>query len=394
MQNKRLAWLDASRGIGLLLMIPAIVRLALHPIGESWAPKAGAAWWSYWLAVETVSDETGIWILAICAGAGLAIHRSTFDDEQLWTATHRARYLILMPVALAHAYYFAPWSVLASGCLAALMMTQAIRETTARPVRTGIAVAAVPVLLIIGHMVLWNAYVERSGEAWDDRFQMSNTEYERWESASYTGDWESQTSVRKETWWQRTTTLGPARHLWQMAGGILIGLWWHRAGRHRSRAGRDAWRLTTGGLTANALGALLVWSELQPGTTARLADMFNYVGGGMLAIGIVALATTANTDFWSNSATSTLRSIGRHSLTLYASLTAALAATAHGWGAGLHGALDAQQTFSVCVISAAAMSAGAALRSGNRRGPAEKWWRRSADRLVKKANQPTDSAEP
>ena len=394
MHKERLAWLDAGRGIGLLLMIPAVVRLALHPIAQSWAPKAGAAWWSYWLAAETTSDETGIWILAICAGAGLSVHRACYDDERQWTAAHRARWLILLPAALAHAYYFAPWSVLASGCMAALMMTQAIRETTARPVRTGITVATVPLVLIVGHMVLWNAYVERSGEPWEDRFQISNSEYERWESASYTGDWESQTTVRRRTWWERTTTTGPARHLWQLAGGILIGLWWHRAGRHRKMAPQHAWRLTTAGLTVNAAGALLVWTGLAPGTTARIGDMLNYVGGGMLAMGIIAWATTAKGEFWLNAATRTVRSIGRHSLTLYASWSAALAATGHGWGWGLHGSLDARQTVSICVISAAAMSAAAALQAEQRHGPFERWWRRSAEGLMDRANQPTDKPEP
>ena len=385
MEDERRHWLDGMRGIALLLMLPAAARMALHPSGQAWRAQPDAGGWSWWLITETFSDETAVWLLAMCIGAGLALRRNRFEDERTWTAQHRARWLVLLAAALLHAYHIAPWSVLAATCAAALLISEAVRESTCRPCRTGIAIACIPVMITVGESILWERAVQGSGQPWATRLEMTNPTYDHWETASYQGDWQAQKTVRRRTWWNTTTRDLPRRDLWHIGAGILIGLWWQRAGRHRRRASRDGWRLMTAGLTLNVGSASLGWLEMDTGLTERTADLVNYAGGGFLAAGLLGTIGQTTNRLWQTAAGDILAAAGRHPLSLGAIGTLTLAAIAHGWGLGLHGQLNGSQSTAICIMFGATALALSAFRTEHERGPAETGWRNATGRLLKAA---------
>ena len=378
----RMRWLDAARGIGILLLFPVVFRLALHPAGEAAGPAEGPGGTALWYGIELFADQTAFWLLAMCAGCAMAAHRRNGDDERVWTARHRARWLLLLGLGLAHGYYLWPESLLPAAALAAILVSGAVRDTSCRPLQAAALAAALPIAAWAAHMESIHRFTnDPGGPSWD-RFAVSTPDYDEWESASYRGSWSEQEAARRAQWTTRVTEHGPLRDCWHMGAGMLFGLWWERAGRHRRRRPGAA-ELIAAGAGVNAVAASMHMGGLEPGLAARIADMTNYAGGALLAAGILAAATRADlAGGRPGPVGDALCSIGRRPLTAFAAVTLAAAAVGHGWGLGLHGLLTPAESFATTLALGTAAAAALVLLPPDTAGLLEHWRGRAADGIV------------
>ena len=388
----RMRWLDASRGIGILLLFPVVFRLALQPAGETMRPAAGAAGTALWYAIELFADQTAFWLLAMCAGCAMAVHRRNDVDERVWTARHRARWLLLLALGLFHGYYLWPASLLPAAALAAILVSGAVRDTACRPLRAAVLAAALPTVVWAAQMENLDRRTAGAGGASWDHFAVSTPDYDAWESASYRGSWSEQNSARRAQWTTRVTEQGPLRDCWHMGAGMLFGLWWERAGRHRRRRPR-AGELIAAGLGVNAAAASMHMGPFEPGLAARIADMANYAGGALLAAGILAAATRADLAHRVSRGREALCRIGRRPLTAFGAVTLAAAAVGHGWGLGLHGMLTPAESFAITVALGTATAAALVLLPPKATGRLEQWRGLATENVVATARQRDESGD-
>lgn len=376
----RFSWLDTARGVGTLLLFPVIFRLGLQPAGAAAAPAEGPGRAAWWYGVELAGDQTGFWLLAMCAGCAMAAHRRAHDDERVWTALHRARWLLLLPFGLAHAYYLWPASLVPAAAVAAIVIAGAVRDTGCRPIQAAMLAAAVPIAAEAAHIESINRWSAGAEASWD-RFAVSTPEYDEWESASYRGSWAEQEEARRAQWITLLSRHGPLRDGWQMGAGMLFGLWWERAGRHRRRRPGAA-ELVAAGIGVNAIAATMHMTPLEAGLAARFAGMASYAGGALLAAGVLAAATRRETAGARGPLATGLGGIGRRPLTAFALTTLAAAAVGHGWGLGLHGVLTPAETGATALALGAAIAAGLLLLPPDRGGTLERWRARAAGAVV------------
>ena len=383
--NPRLPWIDAVRGLAILAMGASITRSMLHPVGASYRPQDGTGGLLWWMLVETFLDQTGVWLFAIAAGIALAAKRTTLQDDRQWTIEHRARALTLVIAGLAHAYYVFPQSILPAGLWACLFVSKAVRENECRPIRAAAITAVLPILLMVYDTTNWDRYLSEAGTTWTDRFEISTTAFDTWETASYTGPWAEQDRVRHHQWMQAQTSTTFKSTLWQMTAGIFFGLWWYRAGRHRRHRKKLAGELAATGIMMNAAAAVLAQYPLEPGLMMRIADQLNYIGGALLAAGICIALTITHDDFWERPAARTVSRIGNCTLTAYVLWTTGLAGIGTGLGLGLHGRLSPVETAIVWMGGCTIVYAAAQHWTSTGPGPGERIWRRTAKALIEAA---------
>ena len=386
--RERVPWLDAVRGLAVLAMLPLAAEGLLHPRAEALRgpaidPTLQPVAWAAWVLLHAAGRQTPVWLLAICAGAGLALAREARDDPE-WTMHHRARWLLLLAAALCFQLAVWPSGPLAGLPLAALLLAAPVRDSVARPLWPAIAAGAAPIILAVWEMEQWARYVDASGQTWADIFQPSNPDYDRWESAAYAGDWRGQAEVHLAHWRDRTARALPLNDLWHAGAGLLAGVWWMRQGRHRNVAPRVRRSLAASGTLACATAAALATGE-STGLALRIAGLLDYAGAGVVSISITACAARADASTWRTPVGTLLQRAGRRSLSIFAFTTTLLAAIGHGWGLGLHGRLDFAQT-AAATASAIAVALAMSLPADDRWArPLETWWRRAAGRLVRAA---------
>ena len=378
----RLPWIDTLRGLAMLALTATLTRSMLHPVGASYGAQEGPGGILWWMLVETFLDQTGVWLFAIAAGLALAARRAETPDDRQWTIEHRARLLTLAIAALAHAYYVFPHSMIPAGVWACLILSKAIRDQECRPIRTAALAALVPILFVMYETTSLDGYLSQAGATWTNRFEISTTAFDAWETASYSGSWTEQTQVRHHQWLDAQTGTMARRTLWQMAAGILFGLWWHRAGRHRERPRRLAAELAATGLLMNVAGAVLAQYPVEPGLMMRIADQLNYAGGGLVAASVCIALTMNHDKVGVRAGARTLIRIGNTALTTYLLWTTVLAMVAGGLGLGLHGQLSPLQTATLWLAGCAVIWTAAQRWNTIGPGPMERIWRRTAKALI------------
>ena len=355
-------------------------RVAYHdPIG---GPEAGTGPYLWWAITDVAIDESCLWAAAIAAGLLLA-RTGDGGEKDEWTTRHRARMLTLIAVGTLSCLAWWPGELLLTGAATALLLSGVLRSPVAAPWGVALIAGSIPLVLAAKGLIEWQTLVRDSGQAAWDAFALSNDSFDAWESASWSGNAAARSDARSEALGWAFGRMLPERWLWQAGSGILLGCWWARAG-HKTLAGRlHGQTLTHCGLILTATAVSLVAWTYHDSLTLRVADLATYSGGCAIALGAtVWLHTGDNGTLPQTTGTRILAAVGRGALTAHLATTAALAATAQGWGLGLHGSLGPGAAAGAGA-GAAALAAGTGWWAG-RHGPGtfERWWTAGAERLV------------
>lgn len=374
----RLDWIDGLRGAAVLGSIALAARAILQPQANVYDPTVAGpltpAAWAWWALVETFADETAVWLLAAVFGMALAAARETAEDGE-WPAQYRARLCTLGAAGLAFALSTWPGDLLGLLALSGLLVGGAVGDRECRPLWIGVGAGCVGAIGGLG-------WIDGQGPLLlgprlpHEAVSLGSAEYNTWETALYGGSLADGVRIRWAQLLDRLRTVHAYRTLWQVGGATLLGVWWYRAGRHRQ------WARGTAPL-AGIVGSVYTGGAVYMGTISGFDDRTlttwqtaTYVGGAFLASGAVLAATNARDAAWKRAAGRWLRQCGRNSLTLYVASVATLCWIAHGWGRGLHGLLDPEQTVAATVmVLALTAGLGEVLKSRPMPVGAEQAWR-------------------
>ena len=344
--------MDALRGAAVLGTIALAARGILQPQANVYDPTVAGtltpAAWAWWALVETFADETAVWLLAAVFGMALAAARENASDAT-WARQYRARLCTLGAVGVVVALAAWPGDLLALLALTGLLVGGAVQDRECRPLAVGVGAACVGAIGGVG-------WVDGQGPLLlgtrlpHEAVSLGAPDYNAWESALYGGSVADGIRVRWTQLLENLRTIHAYRTVWQIGGATLLGIWWYRAGRHRG------WTPGTA-LMAAMVGTVYSGMAVYMGTDAGFDDRAlttwqtgTYVGGALIAAGAILAATGASERTWNRTFGQWLRRCGRNSLTLYAASITTLCWMAHGWGRGLHGALDAEQTVAATVM--------------------------------------------
>ncbi len=395
-RGERLPWLDGLRGAAVLAIIPLNARWLLHPRAAYTDPTVIGEldWlsWTWWWCVETAFDETTLWLLAGVFGIALAAARER-DDDPGWTRRHRARLAALGATGLLQALLVWPGDILLPYAVTAVLISGAVRDRRCRPWMLAAAAAAVPPAATIW-AIHADAEALRAAGPLGGPYTAWTADYNAWESSLYGGSLRASLEVK---WAQTKDALSgtlPTGTLWQAAAAMLAGLWWYRAGRHRTVEPATAGSVAAAGALITAAAAGQTARSGFDHLTTGVGQEITYIGGALLALGTVMAATRLPADAWTTPTGTWLRSCGRRSLSIYVIANITLAAVAQGWGLGLHGRLDHRGTIAVTAL-VAVMCAGFGLWTRNVRhdtGGPEGIWRLSTRLLA--SGRPRRRTEP
>ncbi len=349
----RIGWLDAVRGAGTLAALTVAARWLLHPrahlldpdVPEGHTP-ASRAWW---LATETLADETGVWLLAAAMGAALAAGREQ-DPGPGWRRTHCARAAALAVLGAAVAVGLWPGGILLPFGLVALLLTRAAEDRESPP--WGVAALAAGIGLAGG--LPWNdgqGLLLLGSRLPHEPVTFGSADYNAWETAGYAGSWAAATAVRLSQLLDQLETIYPFRLIWQAGAGMLAGIWWQREGRHARLHPAAPPLLAAAGLVLTGGAA---WAGAASGHDPWAVSLWQaatYAGGALLAAAAVAAATHAPRRLWARGPGGWAAACGRRSLTAALTATLGLAAFAQGWGFGLHGRLGAEETVAATMLA-------------------------------------------
>lgn len=381
---ERIRWLDALRGAAVLAIIPLNARWLLHPADAYHDPTVvgdrGIAAWTWWAVPELFFDHSTLFLLAAVFGISLsAAHLGDFDPG--WTRRHRARIFGMAAIGFAHGALIWPGDILWTYAVTALLLTGAIRQVERDSnglLWTAAGCAAIPPVL--GLLTLYEVTTGYATAGLDPTttYQLATDEFRAWESAQYGGSFLDTLEVKWLQWVPQATTTMGVWSMWHAAGGMLAGLWWHRRGRHicKNLSGL-AWVLGTAGLALTSASLAIAAADGYHPITLSWTNWVTYTGGALLA----ACATVAFTNIaptaWNAPIGQWLQACGRTSLSIYLLANLLLAGVAQGWGLGLHGRLDGEQTAATTLAVMATLSwlATRYTETGPRRPPAERLWR-------------------
>ena len=340
----RLPAIDGLRGLGTLAAIPIAARWLLQPRAHLLDPtvieqSAGSLAW--WHLTEVLCDETWLWLLAGAFGCALAAARAE-DDSDGWRRTHYSRMGLLIAAGLGWSLLVWPGDILLLLGLTGLMITGAVDDLTAAPIKVGVAAGVAAIVASLA-MTDGQGLLLMSPRLPNEAVSLGNVNYNDWETRMYTGDRNSTVSVR----WQQTTDLWsrvyPARGLWQCGAAMLLGIWWYRRGRQRSYPAGVAGALIGAGLLYTSMATFQSARNGHEDLMVTVMQNGTYAGGAFTAAGLFVWTAGTPDAAWTSGIRCWLATAGRHSLTLYLLATFVLSAFAHGWGLGLHGATNGDQ---------------------------------------------------
>ena len=385
---ERLPWLDALRGAAVLAIVPLNARWLLHPADAYHDPavagERGVLGWVWWALPELLLDHSTLFVLAAVFGMSMAAARDA-DASPDWTRRHLTRLALLAVIGFAHGALLWPGDILFTYALAGALLTGAVREREPGSnglLWTGCAAAAIPPVLGIAALQDVLAGYRAVGVDPAEAYVLATPDYRAWESASYSGNIADNLAVKWQQWNRQLGQTLPYHGLWHAAGGMLAGVWWQRRGRRLESilgmAPPDAAATTTtAGLALTSAALLIATGAGYGAATLAAANWLTYAGGALLAAGAVIGFTHAGRRCWDTAAGAWLRTCGQASLSLYLGANLLLAAVAQGWGLGLHGRLDPEQTAAtvLAVMTVMAWAGWAKLRRPDMPLPAERAWR-------------------
>ena len=351
--HERIGWVDAIRGAGTIAVLTIAARWILHPRAHLMDPTVvrdptptSTLWWT---ATDTVADETGIWLMAIAAGVGLAAAREQ-DPGAGWRNSYYSRAALI--TVLGAAWSLGVWAgdILLGAGLVMLFIGATVQDRTVKP--WGIAIIAGLIGAIAG--LPWadgQGLLLLDSRLPHEAVTLGSSEYNAWETAGYREGFGTTVQIRATQVVDQLETIYPYRVLWQLAAGMTAGIWWYR---HADEIDVGASTPAAIGLAGIACCGAATYYGTRSGYDARtlaIAQTATYVGGAALAASATITASRCREHVWNRGAGGFLAAYGRRSLTAYLAATAMLAATAQGWGLRVHSRLDAEETIAVTILS-------------------------------------------
>lgn len=376
--TRRIAPLDALRGVAVLGMLVVHIQLFAYPSLARWNPTAygdlgGANRW-VWLLTALLADGKFITIFAMLLGASVLMLAGDAGRRGLGAGRlHARRMTVLLVLGLVHAYGLWYGDMLVPLALSGTVVFFARR-------------LAVPALLVLGGLAVatgsalsfaltWSARADAVAlAAWSAQWT-PRPEVIALEIARYRGGWAAQMAHRVPAALETQTWDVVSRLLWQMAGQMLIGMALFKTGvltAARSPAFYACMATAAAGAGV-VLVALGLWRSIATGWDlldyALVSQQFHYWGNLFVALGWTALVMLLGRLGWRLGA---VAAVGRMALTNYLLQTLICTTIFYGHGFGLFGRVDrAGQVLIVLGVWAVQLIASSAWLRYFAVGPAE-----------------------
>ena len=388
LKPRRLGWIDALRGLGVIGGIAIGARWLLgpmagyHGVSASGNGTTTTAEWIWWTATTLPVQHTGLFLIGAAYGAGAAAGLAAATDSEAFGRSHRGRLVVLIGLGLLHGSLLWPGDTLLAIGLTGLLVSGTVESQTERPGGTALTMAAIGGVIAIA--LLAGTGREVKGSGFEEQREVRSA-YAARESAAYRGSFSEGLRTKRRQMWIQTLWNYVQHTLWPLAAGMLGGTWWYRRGRHHRPERWSAARLAASGIALKVTGATVLAATASSAAGVAAWTVLSYGGGGLLAAGLVVGATHAGENCWRRGPGAVAAAAGRNSLSLYLGASLVLGATAQGWGAGLHGTLTpAGAAAMTAAFLAAAAAAAAHTDAAGRRAPAEQALRKLGDRLAKR----------
>jgi uncharacterized protein len=343
----RIKSLDVLRGVGVLGMLAVHIQLFAFPSLARWNPTAygdfrGLNWW-VWLATSILADGKFITIFAMLLGASIVMLAGDSGDRVVpaWRA-HMRRMLVLLILGLLHAYLLWYGDMLVPLALSGTVVFFARRLSTGKLLVLGASVLAVG--SVLSFTLTWSTAQSDPAAlaAWKAQWA-PRPETIALEIAQYRGGWAEQMAHRVPAALETETAYFVTHLFWQIAGLMLIGMGFFKAGvvsAVRSRA-----FYVRMGVFGFGIGALLnafgIWRSFATGWDlldfVLISLQLHYWGNLFVALGWTALVMLLCQRGWS---LRSLTAVGRMALTNYLLQSVICTTIFYGHGLGLFGRVD------------------------------------------------------
>ena len=343
----RIRSLDVLRGVGVLGMLAIHIQLFAFPSLARWNPTAygdlsGLNWW-VWLVTALFADGKFITIFAMLLGVSIVMLAGDSGERVVpaWRA-HMRRMLVLLILGLLHAYLLWYGDMLVPLALSGTVVFFARRLSAGKLLILGASVFALGSILSL--TLTWSTAQSDPAALAAWRAQWTpRPETIALEIAQYRGGWAEQMAHRVPAALDTETTYFITHLFWQVAGLMLIGMGFFKAGVLSALRSRAFYLLMGAfgfgiGVLLNALG---IWRSLATGWDlldfALVSQQLHYWGNLFVALGWTALVMLLCQRGWP---LRSLAAVGRMALTNYLLQSVICTTIFYGHGLGLFGRVD------------------------------------------------------
>ena len=353
--SERIVALDALRGFAILGILVINVWFFGLPVAGAVLPPAygdftGANYLA-WLVSHVFFEMKFITLFTIMFGAGVVLFTESKERRGEPTVRlHHRRTLLLLAAGLGHAYLLWYGDILVAYAICGLIVVYARGWSPRRLVVIGLALLAVPSLLMVGSGVALAGFAPADERAAVEEEMMTvigaTDEAIAAELAAYRGGYLEQFAHRAPMAFRLQTAEFVAGTGWRVAGLMLVGMALMKHGVLANERSTRWYRgLLLGGVAVGLPSILAgVWYveivDWDPVHALFLAQVFNYWGSIPLA-----LAYLAGVMLWcerrpTGAVTGGLAAVGRTAFSNYLLQTLLATSVFYGHGLGLFGTLS------------------------------------------------------
>jgi uncharacterized protein len=343
----RIRSLDVLRGVGVLGMLAIHIQLFAFPSLARWNPTAygdlsGLNWW-VWLVTALFADGKFITIFAMLLGVSIVMLAGDSGERVVpaWRA-HMRRMLVLLILGLLHAHLLWYGDMLVPLALSGTVVFFARPLSAGKLLVLGASVFAVG--SILSFTLTWSTAQSDPAALAAWRAQWTpRPETIALEIAQYRGGWAEQMAHRVPAALDTETSYFVTHLFWQVAGLMLIGMGFFKAGVLSALRSRAFYVLMGAfgfgiGVLLNVLG---IWRSFVTGWDlldfALVSQQVHYWGNLFVALGWTALVMLLCQRGWP---LRSLAAVGRMALTNYLLQSVICTTIFYGHGLGLFGRVD------------------------------------------------------